>query len=295
MRLALLGYPLSHSLSPAMHNAALEAAGLSDWRYAAMPVEPGRLAEAVATIRDQCYAGANVTVPYKEAVLPFLDGLTPVAEIIGAVNTFVKREGALMGHNTDAAGLLADLRTHQVHFRNRPVLILGAGGAARAAVAACGVMRAQIRLVARRRQQAEALQTIAPIQIFDWTPPGFLQASEGCALILNSTPVGMAPSAVRTQASPWPEGIPFPADAFMYDLVYNPAETQLVKQARAAGLRAATGLGMLVEQGALAFELWTGKTAPRPLMRHVAELKLNSLSLTDRFTPALEAGLNAGE
>src|SRR3990172_8282939 len=155
MKLALLGYPLSHSLSPAMHNAALQAVGLSDWRYQALPVASAHLPEAVAEIRGDDYLGANVTVPHKEIILPLLDGLTPVAEAIGAVNTLVKRDGRLLGHNTDAAGLLADLYALDVHFSRRPVLILGAGGAARAVVAACpGVgSAAEIRLIARRRQQ----------------------------------------------------------------------------------------------------------------------------------------------
>jgi shikimate dehydrogenase (EC 1.1.1.25) len=142
MRLVLLGYPLAHSLSPAMHNAALAHVGLGDWCYAAWPVEPARLSEAVATLRGDGYSGANVTVPHKAAVIPFLDGLTPVAQAIGAVNTILKRPrasapsgerggGDLIGHNTDAAGWLADLHTLGVTVTGRPVLVLGAGGAAR--------------------------------------------------------------------------------------------------------------------------------------------------------------------
>ena len=279
MRLALLGYPLAHSLSPLMHNAALEAAGL-DWRYEAMPVPAHELAGAVAAIRGDDYAGANVTVPHKEAVAPLLDGLTPVAAAIGAVNTLVKKEGRLLGHNTDAAGLLADLYAHEVKIADQPVLILGAGGAARAAVAACAGAGAEIRVVARRRAQAEALQALVPsqtpgasatIEIFDWTPLGLLLASDDPALILNTTPLGMTP---HLEGTPWIEGTPFPPDAFVYDLVYNPPETLFVRQARSAGLRAATGLGMLVEQGALAFELWTERQAPREVMREAAEGEL---------------------
>jgi shikimate dehydrogenase len=286
LKLSILGYPLSHSLSPAMHNAALQAVGLGDWRYAALPVEPERLSDAVARLRGNDYAGANVTVPHKETVIPFLDGLTPTAQAIGAVNTIIKTRQShnspspallergtggevLIGHNTDAAGLLADLYAHHVHISKRPVLILGAGGAARATVAACAGVGAQIRIIARRRAQAQLLITNNPsLEIFDWSPLDFLRASNECALIINTTPLGMTPN---TGTSPWLEGTPFPPDAFVYDLVYNPAETLLVRQARAAGLRAATGLGMLIEQGALAFELWTGQTAPRELMRKAAE------------------------
>jgi len=278
MKLALLGYPLSHSLSPAMHNAALVEVGLSDWRYEAMPVEPGRLAEAVAIIRGDDYAGANVTVPHKEAIIPLLDSLTLVARAIGAANTLIKQNGRLIGHNTDAAGLLADLYLHDVHISHRPVLILGAGGAARAAVAACAgaYAGARVRVVARRREQAQSLISIDPsLEVFDWSPVGFMQACDDCALILNTTPLGMLPN---VDASPWLDGTPFPPDAFVYDLVYNPAETLFTRQTQEAGLRAATGLGMLVEQGALAFEMWTGKTAPRDIMRRAAEERLYSLS-----------------
>ena len=275
MKLALLGYPLSHSVSPAMHNAALVAVGLRDWRYDAMPVEPEKLADAVALLRTPPYAGANVTIPHKTTVIPFLDGLTPWAEAIGAVNTLVKRDGKLIGDNTDAVGLLTEICSY-ISIVQLTVLILGAGGSARAAVAACMEIGAKIRLLARRREQAQSLLlqfsgSQSAIELYDWSPRGLLQASDNCALILNTTPLGMTPN---VYASPWLHGVPFPPGAFVYDLVYNPAETLLVRQARASGLRAATGLGMLVEQGALAFKQWTGKIAPRPVMRQAAEIKL---------------------
>jgi shikimate dehydrogenase len=271
MRLALLGYPLDHSVSPAMHAAALAALGLTDWRYTALPVPPTALPEVVGWLREPDYAGANVTVPHKAAVITHLDGLTPVADAIGAVNTILKRDGRLIGHNTDAAGLLADVYAHGVRVERRPVLVLGAGGAARAAVAALAGVGARLRILARRTQQAEALRQIAAVEIFPWTPLGLLDASDGAALIVNATPLGMAP---HSTASPWIDGTPFPPDAFVYDLVYNPADTVLLRQARFAGLGAATGLGMLVEQGALALELWTGRAAPRAVMRRAAEAAL---------------------
>jgi len=278
MHLALLGFPLSHSVSPAMHNAALAAVGLDDWHYDALPIEPARLAEAVTTIRGSEYAGGNVTVPHKETIIPLLDGLTPVAEAIGAVNTLVKREGRLIGHNTDAAGLLADLYTHDVQISHEAVLILGAGGAARAAASALAPLDCEIRLAARRRDQAQALAdkllSLNPqlkLSIYDLTILDLIRASEDVALILNTTTLGMSPN---LNASPWFADVPFPLNTFVYDLIYNPADTLFTQQARAAGLRAATGLGMLIEQGALGFELWTNKTPPRALMRQAAERKL---------------------
>lgn len=271
MKILLLGNPVSHSVSPEMHAAALAEANLPDWTYEAQAVEAAHLPEAVGRIRGADYAGGNVTVPHKQAVMRLVDGLTPVAEAIGAVNTLIKRDGKLVGHNTDAAGFLADLYAHEVKLAHRTVLVLGAGGAARAVVAACAGVGAQVRVVARHRDQAEALKSLAPVAVFDWTPLGWLAASDGAAVVVNTTPLGMTP---QRDGSPWPAGVPWPPDAFVYDLVYNPAETRLVRQSRAAGLRADTGLGMLVEQGMLGFELWTGRQASRATMRQAAEKKL---------------------
>ena len=272
MKIQLLGYPLGHSVSPAMQNAALREAGLDDWSYAAHPVPPEQLAAAVEALRRPDMAGANVTVPHKQAIFPLLDGVTPVAEAIGAVNTVVKQpDGRLIGHNTDAAGFLADLYALDVAIAGRPVLVLGAGGSARAVVAACAGVGARIRLMARRREQAETLGQLAPLTIYDWAPLDWLRACDDCVLIANCTPLGMAP---KVDASPWLAGTPFPPTALVYDLIYNPADTRLTREARAAGLRAATGLGMLVEQGLLGFELWTGRPASRTTMRRAAEAAL---------------------
>lgn len=262
-RVGLLGWPLDHTLSPIMQAAAFRALGL-EVRYEAMPVRREALAAAVARLRADEFLGANVTVPHKEAVIPLLDDLAPRARSLGAVNTIVQRAGRLIGDNTDAEGLKADLAAHGVQVGGRPAVILGAGGGARAAAAVCAGAGAQVRIVARRREQAARLQVIAPVEIYAWTRADFRRAARGSVLVLNATPVGMTPDSAGT---PWFDDVPFPSEAFVYDLVYSPRETLLVQQARAAGLRAATGLGMLVEQGALAFELWTGKTAPRHLMR----------------------------
>lgn len=283
MQLQLLGYPLAHSVSPAMHTAALAEVGLRGWSYTACPVPPDRLAAAVEALRRSGVVGANVTVPHKQAIMPLLDGVTPVAAAIGAVNTVVKQpDGSLIGHNTDAAGFLADLYVLAVHIAGRPVLVLGAGGSARAVVAACASVGARVRVAARRHIQAEALLDLATVTVYDWTPLGMLQACDEAALIVNGTPLGMAP---HIEASPWLAGTPFPPSAFVYDLVYNPAQTRLTRDAQTAGLRAATGLGMLVEQGALAFELWTGHAAPRATMRRAAE---TALALTPASTRIAE-------
>jgi shikimate dehydrogenase len=254
-----------------MHNAALAEVGLGDWRYDARPVKAEDLGFVLADIRRADVAGANVTVPHKAAVIPYLDGLTPTALAMGAVNTLVKDGGRLLGHNTDAAGLLADLAKHGARLAGARVLVLGAGGSARAAVAGCLGVGARVHVLARRPEQAEELRTLGDIAVFPWTALGFIEASDDVAVLINTTPIGMHPN---VDASPWLEGTPWPVVDLVYDLVYNPADTLFVRQAREHGLQAVTGLGMLVEQGALAFELWTGKPAPRAIMRQAAEAVL---------------------
>lgn len=316
--LGLIGYPLSHSLSPKLHQAALKAAGLQgEYRLYPIPVtdppprtplpadtvgkadslpRAGRanwaeneLRNVLDKIRAGEVHGLNVTIPYKQTVIPLLDELTPAAQAIGAVNTIYLRAGRLVGENTDAPGFLADLKKLLDETRKpspRLALVLGAGGAARAVVYALLQASWSVTLAARRIEQAEALandfsqiltpasrqigkrpnQPTAQLSItsipIPQSPSSILQ--HPISLMVNTTPLGMNP---HPDASPWPAGLPFPKNAAVYDLVYNPRETALVRAARAAGLPALTGLGMLIEQAALAFELWTGKRADREAMR----------------------------
>ncbi len=311
--LGLLGFPLSHSLSPPLHHAALRAAGLRG-EYRLYPVgDEGGIAVLLQKLRTGQLHGLNVTIPHKQAVIPYLDELTPAAQAIGAVNTIIPRAGRLVGDNTDAPGFLADLRGFITSTRwavvsgQRHALILGAGGSARAVAYALLQDGWQITVAARRLEQARELSgqllvnseqwvvdggqgAIAAVSLSD-LQPGFLPSPPAATLqsnalppplpsgekgyaptglrlpssvlIINTTPLGMTP---HTEASPWPAEISFPERATVYDLVYNPSETQLVRAARAAGLPAVTGLGMLIEQAALAFERWTGKKAARDAM-----------------------------
>ncbi len=269
----LMGWPVSHSKSPAMHNAAFRAAGINGF-YALLPVSPDRIGEAVLGLRALGFRGANVTIPHKQAVTHYLDSLTPEAQAIGAVNTIlVEEDGALLGTNTDAAGFVRDLEMVGVSFqrlKQEYALVLGAGGSARAVAYALATRGVPTRILARRPEQARALiSTLSP----HLSQPAILTAhpwsdlpSVGpeAALIVNCTPVGMTP---RVQASPWPQDLPFHVGQIVYDLVYNPRRTQLMKQAQEAGAQAWNGLGMLVHQGALAWELWTGRSAPIAIMR----------------------------
>jgi shikimate dehydrogenase len=275
IHLGLTGWPLSHSLSPKIHNAALQAVEL-EGRYSLYPLALDDVRGLVAllnNIRSGALQGLNVTIPYKQTVIPLLDELTPIAAAIGAVNTIYLRDNKLIGDNTDAPGFLSDLKRFIRNWESeigsgRSALILGAGGSARAATYALLSDEWKVTLAARRSEQAKALiaQLSNPkssLARIDYHPAAFRSLFSTLDLIVNATPVGMFP---ETEASPWPEGLPFPAKAVVYDLVYNPRETRFVRDARAAGLSATTGVRMLVEQAALSFEIWAGCVAPRPIM-----------------------------
>jgi shikimate dehydrogenase len=272
----LIGWPVAHSVSPAMHNAAFAHLGL-DWRYVPLPVEPTTHAvgEAVRGLRALGFRGANVTVPHKQAVIPFLDRLGPAAAAIGAVNTItVEHDGTLTGDNTDAPGFVADLRAHGVKPEGLRVLVLGAGGSARAVVyglAEAGAAQITVlnRTPERAADLAAALQPAFPAcALGSGSRPGDLaRCAPKAQLIVNCTSLGMLPV---IDASPWEEEVPLAPDQVVYDLVYNPPHTRFMAQATVAGARAVGGLGMLIWQGALAFERWTGLHAPLDAMRAAA-------------------------
>jgi shikimate dehydrogenase len=272
----LIGWPVSHSVSPAMHNAAFDALGL-DWRYVPLPVDPalpGAVGDAVRGMRAMGMRGVNVTVPHKQAVLPFLDRIEATAQAMRAVNTIiVEADGSLIGDNTDAPGFIADLRAHGVEPAGRRVLVLGAGGSARAIVYGLAQARARHITVANRSVERGGRllddlrpflgATIAKVMALPDGPPA-IEAD----LIVNCTSLGMTP---HQDTTPWPHDLPLHSGQVVYDLVYNPADTLLLRQARRHGARAIGGLGMLIWQGALAFERWTGQPAPVEVMRSAAE------------------------
>jgi shikimate dehydrogenase len=273
-RLGLAGWPLDHSLSPVLHQTALAAHALTgDYRIFPIPpeeVQPG-FSALFKEMREGRLDGLNVTVPYKQTVLPFLDRLSPAAQGVGAVNTIYFRDGLLFGDNTDIDGFCEDLGNLEwriCEVTNKKALVLGAGGAARSVVYVLVTDEWAVTIAARRQEQAMALAH----DFADLSPDiQFVPLDEEMAhldvdLIVNTTPVGMFPNITE---SPWPAGRPLPSKAVVYDLIYYPAETMLMK---AASCRR-NGLGMLVEQAALAFEIWTGLPAPRAEMRRAAELR----------------------
>lgn len=268
--IGLIGWPVAQSHSPAMHNAAAAALGL-DWAYVPLPVRPEALVSALGGLAALGFRGVNVTVPHKAAVLPYLDAVYPVAEVIGAANTLVISDGRLVGFNTDWSGFLSDLEEQGVALDGRDCVVLGAGGSARAAAYALLRAGGHVTVLSRRPEQAaqlvaefaEALPG-APLRAGELGAAAEVGAAAWEPVIVNATPLGMAGASAGL--SPWTEG-PLPRGAFVYDLVYNPPRTPLLAQAEAAGLRGANGLGMLVNQAAEAFELWTNRRPDRDVMR----------------------------
>ena len=267
IHLGLVGYPLEHSLSPKIHSAALKASEL-EGEYSLFPICPDDLSGLkilLNRIRSRELRGLNITIPHKQNVVQFLDELTVTAESIGAVNTIYLCDEKLVGDNTDVLGFLSDLKRFlgNSSFILQPsALILGAGGSARAVVSALVNDGWKVTVAARRVEQAQ--QLALQFDNIDTAELDFSTfKSSNFDLIVNATPVGMMPN---INQSPWPDDLSFPPDAAIYDLVYNPRETKLVKDACSAGLSSTTGIGMLVEQAALSFEIWTGCIPSRKIL-----------------------------
>ena len=283
--LGLTRYPLEHSLSPLLHRAALQAAGLAG-EYRLYPVPPlpagaEQLDDLLSLLRRGEIHGLNVTIPHKQAVLQRVDALSPVAQATGAVNTAYVQGGGLLGENTDAAGFYTALQSfwRTAYSRNLPnsnvtlhALVLGAGGSARAVVYALVQAGWHVTLAARRFEQAsQVISDLRPLTssqqelaAAELSAAGLSDRLSTIDLLVNTTPVGMWPA---VDATPWPAGLALPDNSAVYDLVYNPSQTALLRAAHISGLPTANGLDMLVEQAALAFECWAGQPASRSAMR----------------------------
>ena len=278
LRVGIFGYPLGHSISPAFQQAAFDHIGL-DARYEAWETPPGALAKAVSCLRRDGYLGANVTVPHKEAVRDHMDELDPWAEAIGAVNTIVSHEGRLVGFNTDAHGFVEALRCEaRFDARGKRVVLIGAGGAARAV--AFGLARegvASLVIANRTPARAEALaaelrDSVAEVAALDLASSSLGERIASADLIVNATSVGMQGGPAEGR-SPVADGL-IPPTCVVHDMVYNPEATPLLKMAKDAGAHIVGGLPMLVHQGAAAFEHWTGKDAPIDVMFSAARRAL---------------------
>jgi shikimate dehydrogenase len=269
--LGIIGNPIEHSLSPVMHNAALTEMGI-DYVYLPFAVKPDNLEQAIAGFAVLGIYGFNVTIPHKQAVLPYLTEVTEIAQVVGAVNTVVRTNTGWLGTNTDVEGFIAPLKTLQHDWANVTALILGNGGAARAVVAGCvelGIGR--IRVAGRDSKKLQDFSaswshaaSLPTLRVHQWeTLPDLLPHVD---LLINTTPIGMYP---HINASPLSEAEldRLPSGAIVYDLIYTPNPTRLLQQARERDLTAIDGLEMLLQQGVAALQLWLKQPVPVHTMR----------------------------
>ncbi|SEO35293.1 shikimate dehydrogenase [Propionispora vibrioides] len=267
-KIGIIGWPVGHSQSPAIQNAAFKAAGL-DYVYVPLPVEPEHLEAAVEGLKALDFAGVNVTIPHKVDIMKYLDKLDESATKIGAVNTLVIREGVCIGYNTDGDGFIKALLAKGVNPSGKKVVILGAGGAARAVV--CGLLQQAVTSITIcARDQEKAMHFLKLFSNSDkvtfclWQEgTEFSEQLSACDILVNCTSLGMVP---KLDSQPFVDWQAVSKTITVCDLVYNPLETVFLKTAAALGHKIVTGDGMLIEQGALAFSLWTGCEAPVPVM-----------------------------
>ena len=283
--LGVMGWPIAHSLSPAMQNAAIAAAGV-DAVYTAFAVEPAGLSLAVAGLRMLHFRGWNVTIPHKQAIMDALDEIDEDAAAIGAVNTVVNDGGRLKGYNTDVVGFLGGLSDAGFDPAEKNVVLLGAGGAARAVL--WGLMKAhamRVTIGVRHPEKAEALiESFAArasllgtkLAACHWETETFRGAFSHADLVVNVTPLGMTPNVEDKPPIDWRDAKP---DAFAYDIIYTPEETRFLDEAKALGHKTLNGEDMLVLQGAAAFELWFGQKADTAVMKEVLREQLAATSL----------------
>ena len=267
----VIGDPIEHTLSPIMHNAAFKALKL-DFAFLAFKVKAADVEKAVSGMRALGIHGLNVTMPHKSAVINYLDEVDQAAKAIGSVNTILNKDGRLFGFNTDGVGALQALRENGVEPRGKKVLLLGAGGAARAIAYTLAREADELVILNRTAKQAAELanllkQTFNRKVVADALSPNAIKDTlQDSDVLINATSVGMKPNANQTPvAFEW-----LRPDLAVMDIVYNPVETKLAKDAKAAGAKVVSGFEMLIYQGAASFEIWTGHSAPVEVMRHAA-------------------------
>jgi shikimate dehydrogenase len=267
----VIGDPIEHTLSPIMHNAAFKALKL-DFAFLVFKVKVADVEKAVSGMRALGIHGLNVTMPHKSAVINYLDEVDQAAKAIGSVNTILNKDGRLFGFNTDGVGALQALRENGVEPRGKKVLLLGAGGAARAIAYTLAREADELVILNRTAKQAAELANLLK-QTFDrkvvadaLSPNAIKDTLQDSDVLINATSVGMKPNANQTPvAFEW-----LRPDLAVMDIVYNPVETKLAKDAKAAGAKVVSGFEMLIYQGAASFEIWTGHSAPVEVMRHAA-------------------------
>ena len=271
--LGIFGHPISHTLSPVMHNAVIKALGL-DMAYLPFEVKPPNLKEAINGIKSLGIIGVNITIPHKESVIRFLDDISEEARLVGAVNTIVYKDRKLVGYNTDGSGYMASLK-EELGFnpKSKRIIIIGAGGAARGILAALATQKPKSITVANRTlsRAVSLIKTFkgkfrdTRFEAIDLDNNMLKMSFNSVDLLINTTSVGMKQSkALKIPLETLPK------IAIVSDIIYNPLETLLLKKAKKIGLTTHGGLGMLVHQGARSFKLWTGMDAPMNVMRKAA-------------------------
>jgi shikimate dehydrogenase len=276
--LGVIGHPVTHSLSPLMHNAAIAALGL-DYVYVAMPIAPDRLETAIAGMAAIGVVGFNITIPHKQAIMPYLTEVSDLAQAVGAVNTVWQTATGWQGTNTDVAGFIAPLQSMARDWAGARVVCLGNGGAARAVVAGahqlgCGTIQVFGRSPEKLAQfdqswQASPIGTILSVHAWADLAEAIAQAD----LIVNTTPIGMQPNIDASPLSP-AEVAAIRPGTIVYDLIYVPRPTRLLQQAQQQGAIVIDGLEMLVQQGAAALRIWTAADIPIHIMRQTLEQHL---------------------
>jgi shikimate dehydrogenase len=275
--IVLIGNPVEHSMSPKMHNAAFRKLGLN-YVYIAVRVDNDKVKEAIEGIRAFHIKGANVTVPHKINVMQFLDEIDPVAENIGAINTILNKDGHLYGTNTDGIGAVRSFKEEGVELEDKKIVMIGAGGVARPLIYNFALKAKDFVLfdIAEGIVQtlAQELNRKIKVQIrgFKSDPAKIAKELQDADIFINATPVGMHPKENESIISK----NSLRKDLTVFDVVYNPLETKLIKESKSVGAKAIPGVMMLVYQGVAAFELWTGQKAPVPLMK---QMVLEGLSL----------------
>jgi len=273
----ILGYPLGHSISPYFQNAAFTNLGI-EATYEAWPVDAAELPERIQDLRESDFLGANVTIPYKELVMPLLDEIDDWALKIGSVNTIVNQSGILIGYNTDTVGFLRAISEYgNYEPSGQDVLLIGAGGAARAAAYALMEARVNTLWIANRtydraRRLADEFLGMGEVKPIGLDDPEFSKSAASASLIVNSTSLGMKHTS-EAHINPL-EGFSIESSTLVNDMVYNPLHTPMLINAENRGARTLSGLPMLVLQGAASFELWTGKGAPVDVMFSAARQAL---------------------
>ena len=271
----IIGDPVEHTVSPAMQNAAFRELGL-EYVYIPLKVTESNLIKAIDGIRALEFVGVNVTIPHKVAVISCLDEIDGLAEHIGAVNTIVNRGGILKGYNTDASGFYNALKAENITVLNKKIVILGAGGAARAAAFNLADKGARLTILNRNLAPADGIAGRVfqafrtQIRVGELNSDNLKSALDEADIMVNTTSLGMSPYLEETPVS----ASLLKKDLVVFDIIYNPRKTRLLIEAEQKGLRIINGLEMLVRQGADAFELWTGQKAPVEVMRKAADSAL---------------------